>query len=467
MTSNRIQDEDRAPLPRADDRATEHAREGDRCTAGLIPLADDRDQVRLFPFSARHLPATREWMHDPRVAQPFLFDRRPDPQAHQAWFDALRTDTDQRVLAIEAAGLGHVGNLGFRAIDRRHRRAEIWIYLGDPKGLGQGIATRALRLAIEFACERLGLRKLSLLVAPENVRAVHLYERCGFTAEGVARGEFEWGGRRLDMMRMGLTDADRPGRPLRVALMQPACLPWLGYFELMDAVDLFILLDDYQFSRQSWSHRNRIFVAKEQVGYVTIPVHHPNNLNAAFRDIRPILDARFRARLLRQVAQSYARAPFVEEILHVLTRWLDAGHDTLAALLADFIARMAAYIGIATPLRCSSQLGVPSNLPRSRRLCALLAAVGAGRYYSPAGSFAYLREDGVFPLPDLPVFFQDHQPRPYPQVQTTTFVPRLSTLDAACNLSPSSLRETMRATRQWLSWDEALESRPLPEETAP
>ena len=58
---------------------------------------------------------------------------------------------------------------------------------------------------------------------------------------------------------------------MRVAISQPTYLPWLGYFDLIDQVDVFVLLDDVQFEKQSWQQRNRI---KTPAGlqWLTVPV---------------------------------------------------------------------------------------------------------------------------------------------------------------------------------------------------
>ena len=58
---------------------------------------------------------------------------------------------------------------------------------------------------------------------------------------------------------------------MRVAIMQPTYLPWLGYFALMDRVDCFILLDTVQFARRSWQQRNRIKTARGPL-WLTVPV---------------------------------------------------------------------------------------------------------------------------------------------------------------------------------------------------
>ena len=68
--------------------------------------------------------------------------------------------------------------------------------------------------------------------------------------------------------------------------MQPAFLPWLGYFELIDKTDAFVILDSAQFQRQYRGHRNTLFTSKNTPNYVTLPIQHQNNLKSRFIDIK-------------------------------------------------------------------------------------------------------------------------------------------------------------------------------------
>ena len=63
----------------------------------------------------------------------------------------------------------------------------------------------------------------------------------------------------------------------RVALMQPAFLPWQGYFGLVAAADVFVLLDDFQFQRHSFHQRNRIRAADGAETWISLPVAHPRD----------------------------------------------------------------------------------------------------------------------------------------------------------------------------------------------
>ena len=92
---------------------------------------------------------------------------------------------------------------------------------------------------------------------------------------------------------------------MRVAMMQPTFLPWTGFFQLIDAADLFIVLDDFQFQRHSYHQRNRLFVGPT-VQWVTVPVRHPPGGEfPLLNEVEPVLSERFQLKLNRTLTQTY------------------------------------------------------------------------------------------------------------------------------------------------------------------
>lgn len=250
-----------------------------------------------------------------------------------------------------------------------------------------------------------------------------------------------------------MSSVDRPGRAPRVALMQPTFLPWVGYFALLEAADLFVFLDDFQFVRRSFHQRNRLFRSDGAAAWLTVPVEHTGSeARATLAEVRPAADARAREKLFSTLRHDYARTPFFRALAPELEAWLLAEHPSLAALNVAFIRWAAGKLGIITPTRLSSEVG--SEGRRSARLAGLLGRLGAATYLSARGSAGYMLEDGVFPHPEVETFFQHHQPAPYPQVHSAQFVPYLSVLDLLCQVGPERAREVVRAgARPFDDWE--------------
>lgn len=242
----------------------------------------------------------------------------------------------------------------------------------------------------------------------------------------------------------------------RVALMQPTFMPWQGYFGLIAAADCFVFLDDLQFCRRSFDHRNRLLHADGSEYWVTVPVAHTGSEERGrFNAVVPQVDARFRKKLLFTLRASYARAPFFAEVFPAVEEWVNTDWATLAALNVDFIKRVTAMLGYRVDFRLSSEMAVEGK--RSALLANILQRVGAKTYLSAKGSFGYMREDGVFPVAGITTVFQDFVPRAYPHVQTDSFASHLSVLDALFQVGPDQTRTLVSEGQQpFRSWNEMI-----------
>lgn len=108
-------------------------------------------------------------------------------------------------LAIQHLESGqHIGNIKLEPIHWLHRTATIGLMIGETRFHGQGLGEEASRLCLQYAFERLGLRKVSLGVLTSNIRAVKLYRRLGFVEEGCKRQEYWIDGAYHDAFTMGL-----------------------------------------------------------------------------------------------------------------------------------------------------------------------------------------------------------------------------------------------------------------------
>jgi hypothetical protein len=228
---------------------------------------------------------------------------------------------------------------------------------------------------------------------------------------------------------------------MKVAMMQPTFLPWLGYFELIEKADLFIFLDDFQFSRQSWHQRNRIFTGIDQVGWLTVPVVH--NQGQALNETKIDYSHNWQKKMVETIRQNYKGQT-------VPGLW--QGYNSLALMNMVITGAIVDALGIKTCPKASSDI-VKFGWG-SEAVIGILEAVGATTYYCAAGAFEYMRDEGIFPVEDIEVLFQDHEPIPYPQARSSMFVPRLSAIDALFNVGAERTRELIRGTKHWKTWEE-------------
>lgn len=210
---------------------------------------------------------------------------------------------------------------------------------------------------------------------------------------------------------------------MRVAINQPTYLPWMGYLDLIDQADLFVVLDTVQFEKQSWQHRNRI---KTSAGlqWLTVPVKYKGRFGQSIREVE-IRDSTFTRNHLRAIELAYRRAPHFDRHFPALAKLLE---DNASGLLVDLnvsvLQWLLAALGIQTRCILASSLGETGK--RTELLANICRAVGATEYISPLGSAEYLlAERHVLPLP---IFFQHYQHPEYSQL-FSPFAPFTSVID--------------------------------------
>ncbi len=160
--------------------------------------------ISLRPLERRHLERTRAWANDAELAR--LLDRaRPVSEAeHERWFASLKDQANCIYFAIETNDDGrHIGNVWLWEIDRRHRKAELRIVIGEHDCLGQGIGTETISLVCSYAFGSLSLHKVYAYVLAINPRARRAFEKAGFTLEGTLKEDRHVDGRYTDVYLLG------------------------------------------------------------------------------------------------------------------------------------------------------------------------------------------------------------------------------------------------------------------------
>ena len=160
--------------------------------------------------------------------------------------------------------------------------------------------------------------------------------------------------------------------------------------------------------------------------------------------------------MLKRIQQNYSKASFFQNIFPLIKEWLSEEMESLAAQNVAFIKLVCDLIGLKCEFRLSS--ACPSDDKRSKRVLNLLRWCGAKQYYCAKGSFNYMLEDGVFPVDDIEILFQDFQHNPYIQIGSPDqFIPYLSVVDSLMNIGPDRTSEFIKCgTLRWLTWDEML-----------
>jgi WbqC-like protein family len=217
---------------------------------------------------------------------------------------------------------------------------------------------------------------------------------------------------------------------LKVAINQPTYLPWMGYFDLIDQVDLFVILDNVQFVKQSWQQRNRIRT-DQGLQWLTVPVVFRGRLGQLIKDVE-IRDPEFASDHIRAIELAYRRAPFFSQYFPALKQRLEPLRGGLLLNLnLGLIGWALEILRIKTPLVPASTLGVDGK--RTELLANICEAVAATEYFSPMGSAEYLlAEQNVLRERGVDIWFQNYEHPQYRQI-FAPFEPFASVIDLIFN----------------------------------
>lgn len=232
---------------------------------------------------------------------------------------------------------------------------------------------------------------------------------------------------------------------MRIAINQPTYLPWMGYFDLIDQVDLFVILDNVQFVKQSWQQRNRIRTA-QGLKWLTVPVIFRGRLGQLIKDVE-IRESGFARDHIRAIELAYGRAPFFPEYFPSLKQRIEELQEGLLLnLTLELIQWALAILKIKTPLVLASTLGV--NGKRTELLANICQTIGATEYLSPLGSAEYLlAEQDLLRHRGIGIWFQNYEHPQYRQV-FSPFEPFASVIDLIFNHGEDAMAVIRRGRNQ-------------------
>jgi hypothetical protein len=226
---------------------------------------------------------------------------------------------------------------------------------------------------------------------------------------------------------------------MKVAVMQPYIFPYLGYFQLLGAVDTFVVYDNIQYTKKGWINRNRV-LENGQAALFTLPLASGSD----YLDIRERhLASDFAPeKLLARFTGAYRRARYFPQTLPLLEEVLRYPDRNLFGYLLYALNRTAGHLGLGTEVRVCSTVPIDHSLKAQDRVLALCEDLGATTYINPIGGVdLYSRRD--FADRGVELRFLRMLPLEYPQ-NSPTFVPSLSIVDV---LMHNSLDDIQR----WLS----------------
>jgi hypothetical protein len=235
--------------------------------------------------------------------------------------------------------------------------------------------------------------------------------------------------------------AETASRRKRVAIVQSNYIPWKGYFDLINAVDEFILFDTVQYTTRDWRNRNRIKTAQGPI-WLTIPTDGTQSMRIC--DVQAVGE-KWRRQHWDTLSHAYAKAPYFRTYRERLRElWIGQGESGLSTINRTFIEELCAMLGIRTRITASMDYRVDGG--KTERLVSLCVQAGATDYLSGPSAKAYV-DASLFAGAGVRLHWMDYSGyREYPQPHPP-FEPAVSVVDLLFCVGPEA-RDHLRKPGQ-------------------
>ena len=169
---------------------------------------------------------------------------------------------------------------------------------------------------------------------------------------------------------------------MKIGIMQPYFLPYIGYFTHINSVDKFVFLDDVQYIRRGWVNRNRIKIANVWK-YITLPIKH-KSLSTKIHEIYVANDLRQINKIKKGIELSYKKAPFFDEIKKEIFKLIEPDVN-LSKLNISLIKKICEYLNISTQMYKSSELKKDESLTGENNIIKIVLLLKGKHYINPIG----------------------------------------------------------------------------------
>ena len=213
---------------------------------------------------------------------------------------------------------------------------------------------------------------------------------------------------------------------MKLAIMQPYFLPYIGYWQLLSMVDMFVVYDNIQYTKKGWINRNNILLNNKSFLF-SLPLKKDKdflNVNERYLSVDSSVNT---AKVLRQIENSYKKAPFFHNAFPLVESIFENENKNLFDYIYESMLSICHYLDIQTDIVISSSIDIDHSLKGQEKVISISKELGADIYINPNGGMdLYKREvfkqkgiDLNFIIPDLKEYQQYNE----------NFIPNLSILD--------------------------------------
>ena len=212
---------------------------------------------------------------------------------------------------------------------------------------------------------------------------------------------------------------------MKIAIMQPYFFPYIGYWQLINAVDRYVIYDDVNFIKKGWINRNNILI-NGQPKLINLQISKASQ-NKLINEIELLGNEKYNVKLLKTIKASYKKAPYYEEVFPLIKNIIEQDEKNLAKFLAESIVEISKYLGIKTKFVMSSDIEKNNSLRGQDKIIEICKILGADEYINAIGG-QKLYSYSDFVTKGIGLKFLQTGDIEYKQFKSE-FVPNLSIID--------------------------------------
>lgn len=212
----------------------------------------------------------------------------------------------------------------------------------------------------------------------------------------------------------------------KIGIMQPYFMAYIGYYQLINSVDKFIIYDNIQYTKKGWINRNRILCDNKE-RLISLPIKKDSDyLNVCDRELSEswIND---KVKMLNIIKTTYGKSPYFNEVYPLISRCINNSETNLFKFIYDSILEMNEFLDIKTKMIISSTLDINHDLKSQDKVLALCLNQNADTYINSIGGVE-LYDKKTFKEHNIELNFIKSNPINYKQFNNE-FIPWLSIID--------------------------------------
>lgn len=227
---------------------------------------------------------------------------------------------------------------------------------------------------------------------------------------------------------------------MKIGIMQPYFFPYIGYWQLMNAVDKYVVYDDVNFIKGGWINRNRILVNGQPV-FINLPMLGASS-NKKINEVEVNNLPQIIDKNLRKIENSYKKAPYFDEVFPIIERIMKCGREDIGSYIFFSFEELSQYFNINTDFVLSSSLKKDDSLRGQDKVINICELLGGTEYYNAIGGKELYSYD-AFLQHDINLSFLETKHMEYKQFENE-FQANLSIIDVMMFNSRGEIQDMLK-----------------------